>query len=94
MKRPNKPLHATAAVVAVSGTKAVTIQVTTVDAARDTIVSVKLVSERGARAADVARLDVQFPIGRGHPTSSSASFDKFARGMAMPRCVRLGRRAW
>ena len=54
------------------GTKAVTIDIRAVDRAKHTVASVKLVTERGFRPDDVARLEVQFPI-------EAAGIDAFLR---------------
>jgi hypothetical protein len=54
------------------GTKAVTIDIRAVDHAKHTAATVKLVTERGFRPDDVARLEVQFPI-------EAAGIDTFLR---------------
>jgi hypothetical protein len=54
------------------GTKAVTIDIRAVDRAKHTAATVKLVTERGFRPDDVARLEVQFPI-------EAAGIDAFVR---------------
>jgi hypothetical protein len=54
------------------GTKAVTIDIRAVDHAKHTVATVRLVTERGFRPDDVARLEVQFPI-------EAAGIDTFLR---------------
>jgi hypothetical protein len=60
------------------GTKAVTIEIRAVDHAKHTVAAVKLVTDRGFRPDDVARLEVQFPI-------EAAAIDAFLRELGNVR---------
>jgi hypothetical protein len=60
------------------GTKGVTIDIRAVDHAKHVVAAVKLVTGRGVRPDDVARLEVQFPI-------EPAAIDTFLRELGTVR---------